>query len=677
MILNLTTRIRQVLFTLEKNLSYKFDVNQTVTIKGLKKMIIAAANLGRSELRVFNRGIEYTDNDDSTLEELFPELQLVEFVISIDLLSEEDIESHLKVRLGNYCLKHQFKYPYFFCYDCEKSMCNLCLQSGEHKNHHYLEKYDYLQSSRNLVETIFFDLKEILSGSKLDLKDVELLRDKIKIEFFPNLIELVKYIQAKMMDLIDFFVESEKTSFNNVRQNVGLLKNHCSDGLDKLKSEIAIQDMMLDEEIFLTFDRKFKEISTEKVRVFKDVAKFEELRRTLQFVVGAIENNYKDIYSFLERHANLNLYDDIKSKISENIVSMVSKEDIFNKLLSDIKKKGGKNFTNLKFGETPKSGIMRPFFEQLTNEKEIPNIQAFTPLKEPQDIRLNNLEASLLVQGKSLLILSLEEPKKIIIQRIANSKNLVYYNEENELISLKTIDFPSLLGVPYFLDKSSYLNLNGKLYVSGGILREGPTKVFIEYDPITNSLSRLADMLTARHSHSMICHQDNIYVVGGNTNACEKYDLKNKTWTIMPSLLSEERQSPILIVNGNFLYAFFGLTNGEYTDTIERINLKNPRSKWEILPYQKSKEMSLKFIGGAIIEENDREILILGGKSEQGLRKVAIKFNFSNCNFTHTEISLEDGTYFHESSLTKLDKFSYGHFEADKNENFLKLQLAS
>ena len=341
---NLTNRIRQVLFTLDKNRNYKFDVNQTVTIKGLKKMIIAAANLGRSELRVFNKGIEYTDKDDSTLDELFPQMQLVEFALSIDLESEEDMESHIDVRLGNYCLKHQFKYPYFFCYDCEKSMCNICLQSGEHKNHHYLEKYDYLQSSRNLVETIFYDMKEILSGPKLDLKEVELLRNKIKIEFSPNLIELVKFIQAKMIDLIDFFVESEKTSFNNTQQNVGLLKNHCSDGLDKLKSEIAIEDMMLDEEIFLTFDRKFKEISTEKVRVVKDVAKFEELRKTLQYVFAAIENNYKDIYAFLESHANVNLYDEIKAKISENIVSLVSKEEIFSKLLSDIKKKEGKIF---------------------------------------------------------------------------------------------------------------------------------------------------------------------------------------------------------------------------------------------------------------------------------------------------------------------------------------------
>jgi hypothetical protein len=232
---------------------------------------------------------------------------------------------------------------------------------------------------------------------------VEELRQKINSEYFPNLIELIHIIQGKMIDLIDFFVENEKTSYNNIQQNVGLLKNHCAEGLDKLKSEIAIEDMMLDEEIFLTFDRKFKEISTEKVRVVKDTARFEELRKTLQYVFSVIESNYKDIYSFLERHANNTLYDDIKAKISENVVSMVSKEDIFAKLLSDIKKKGGKVLSNLKYGETPKSGVLRPFYEHLTNEKEIPSIKPFTPLKDNIAEKSMIIEASVAqAQGKLL-----------------------------------------------------------------------------------------------------------------------------------------------------------------------------------------------------------------------------------------------------------------------------------
>jgi len=184
-------------------------------------------------------------------------------------------------------------------------------------------------------------------------------------------------------------------------------------------------------------------------------------------------------------------------------------------------------------------------------------------------------------------------------------------------------------------------------------------------------------MLNARHSHSMYFHQDQIYAIGGNTNLNEKYDMKTMNWSKMPSLISEDRLNPILYVHGNFLYAFFGIVKGQYSETIERINLKSIRSKWEIVPFHKGKDMDLKIIGGGIIEENDKEIFIFGGKSEEGLKKNAIKFNFSNSTFSQTEISLDEGTFFQESLLIKLDENSYGQFNSDKSENFLKIQLGS
>ena len=199
-------------------------------------------------------------------------------------------------------------------------------------------------------------------------------------------------------------------------------------------------------------------------------------------------------------------------------------------------------------------------------------------------------------------------------------------------------------------------------------------EVFAVYDSVTNSSTKLADMITARYSHSMLYHEDSIYAVGGNTNACEKYDLKTMKWTKLPSLICEERISPILFINGNFLYAFFGLINGEYSDSVERINIQNTRSKWEILPCNKS-DLNLKFIGGGIIEENDKEIYIFGGKSNEGLKKNTVKFNFSNSTFFPTDIALDEGTYFHEFMLIKLDETSYGQFNSDKYDNFLKIQL--
>ena len=70
-------KIRQTLFILDTNRQYLFDVNQNVTIRNLKKMIAAAANIGKVGLRIFHEGIEYTDRDPEHLDDLFPNLQKV------------------------------------------------------------------------------------------------------------------------------------------------------------------------------------------------------------------------------------------------------------------------------------------------------------------------------------------------------------------------------------------------------------------------------------------------------------------------------------------------------------------------------------------------------------------------------------------------------------------------
>lgn len=364
-------RIRQALFTLDKNRTYKFDVNQTITIKNLKKMIVAAANLGKSGLKIFHKGTEYTHLDDSSIDELFPDLQVVDFTIAVVFVEEQDKEENIKLKLGKYCPLHNFKYPYFYCYECKSSICSMCLQEGLHKSHNYIEKYDYLQSSRNLVENIFYDMKDFLSGAKFDNAAIEEVRSRIKVEFFPQLADMVSKIEMKLCDLLDFFFENEKVSHHNMQQNVGLLKSHCSEGLDKLKNEIAIEDMMLDEDIFLTFDRKFRDISNEKGRIVNDAKKFEDLRKNMTSVVTVVDTVYNDIYNFLDKYLKDQIFNDTKSRIAETSISLVTKEDVLNRMLSDIKRKGGRFLTASKLGETPTSGFLKEIFNNINTEDKV------------------------------------------------------------------------------------------------------------------------------------------------------------------------------------------------------------------------------------------------------------------------------------------------------------------
>jgi hypothetical protein len=333
-----TPRLKQALFELNRggiSKYYKFDVNQTISMKNLKKMIVAAANISKQGLKFFHKGEEYTDYDDFNMLELFPDTQMVEFEVRVPMCLEEEPQS-IELKFGAYCESHNYKYPYFYCYDCKKSICSICQNNG-HKTHNYIEKYDYLQSSRNLVDSIFQGVKDTLDEPNPELKSVQTLRDRIKLEFFPQLFEMLNKLETKLLEVSDFFCENEKLSSSNMQQNVSLMKNHCSEGLDKLKSEINIEDMMVNEDIFLTFDKKFKEIASEKIRVFNDTRKFEELKKAESSITHFVENMYKELFETINKWLQIGTFNELKSIIAGNSVNLVSREEIITKLLSDVK----------------------------------------------------------------------------------------------------------------------------------------------------------------------------------------------------------------------------------------------------------------------------------------------------------------------------------------------------
>ena len=335
-------RIRQTLFIVDNKRQYLFDVNENITIKKLKQMIVAAAELNRVGLRIFHEGTEYTNYDDNSLDQLFPNLQRVEFYIQYSYDQVEDLEEIIDLKLLQYCDLHDNKYPYFYCFTCGKSICTDCVRSGDHNGHEIKEKYDYLQESRNLVELLFKDLKDLFNNAKGGNEEsVEELKAKVSMQFFPKLVQMVKEIEKKMLNLILFFLEKEKGNFKTIENNINLLKSHCQEGLDKLKNEIVIEDIMIDENVFLTFHQKFQEIGKEKEKFKDDIEKYKKFSENLYIIKNIIEKTYKEIYDFLLKYLNVTEFDDIKNKIDSENINVVDKGKIFDVLLSNVKRRTG------------------------------------------------------------------------------------------------------------------------------------------------------------------------------------------------------------------------------------------------------------------------------------------------------------------------------------------------
>ena len=265
-------QIRKAIFILDKTRRYGFDVNHNITLQNLKRMIIVAANLHKATLRVFHEGIEYTNRDYESLDTLFPDKHIVEFTLGIEFHSEEELDSLLQIRLNKcYCAFHDAKYPYFYCYDCKKSICSTCLLSGDHSGHDIKEKYDCLQSSRLLIEKLFQDINCNLE--KINDDKIQQIKQTITFQFSSDLVQLVKKIENEFKNLVIAFVNQERDNIDKVKMNLIQLKNQCTEGLDAFKNEHDIEDLIIDEQLFLAFDKQFKDISSEKEIINQDIQK--------------------------------------------------------------------------------------------------------------------------------------------------------------------------------------------------------------------------------------------------------------------------------------------------------------------------------------------------------------------------------------------------------------------
>ena len=330
-------KIVKAIFVVDKNRRYSLDVNQTITIHYLKKIIIAAANLGHN-LRLFHEGQEYTDNESDSLLDLFPKLDVIIFDLELSYENIEELDDIIKLKLTDkYCPLHFAKYPYFYCHTCKKSICSECAKSGKHKDHDVKEKYDYLQSSQNLVKNIFGNVGDWKVGQE-DEYYLQ-LKDKIKFKYFDSLVKMLREIEGKLNLLVDEFVKKNKKNIEKIKKNMIQVRNNVAEGFDDLKDKISIEDMMLDEQIYLTFDSKYKDVMKNKNKILGDIETYNQFKQKLKILEDNIEDIYNKIYAFLDKYRNNDIYIKISTKINEKEVLPVGKKFVDEIMFSDIKKK--------------------------------------------------------------------------------------------------------------------------------------------------------------------------------------------------------------------------------------------------------------------------------------------------------------------------------------------------
>ena len=697
MILEENPTIRQTVFILSPTLSYTFDVNQTIQIHYLKKMIAAAAHLRKGSFNIYHEGKDYTDQDESKLVELFPNIQKVVFTLQ-QCEVEELEDSVMKVRITSYCPFHEYKHLSFYCFTCKKSICSLCVLSKEHAGHDYREKADYLQASKHLVDLAFKNNPTFNSDPKLEYKvsnEMILFRENMRMVMFKTLQELLGKVEAKLNEMIDFYNKINNESCMNLQDNIHLIRNYCAKGLDQLKEDICIQKILIDESVFLTFDSKYRTLYTTQNEKFdKDIKKFKALNSEIVLPLKEFVNKtYHDIYTVLISKIEANEYEYYKKLISEKQIKLIDEKEIINQI-SPSNGSEGKSQEKKRPYSTFINDITNAINNHKSNSGQKRNSTSNIPLpaytidslsdkgansttQQISNTDNNSITAGSITQEFNQKIQKTPAGLQHIMIPIKGTKKVkIVYNVNKE--ETKDIQFELFLGTNSFFSSSAHCNHKNFLFVTGGLEMRGiessSSNSFFKYDLFINKVFRLPNMNTARHNHSMLESPNHLYAVGGaRTNTAERYDFTMASWVKLPPM-KFQRQFPILWIYEDYLYAFFGLDeNGQYLETIERLSLSNFSKKgWELVKYSNPQRLNLKLYGAGISEISG-SLYFFGGMKEGKAVNTIFFYDFDSSEFQTDEQDLDWNEYFNETKLFLLGDYHGQICEEKYSGIFLQL----
>ena len=332
-------KIRKAKFILPNERIYTLEFDHNIQMQELKLMIQKAAHLRKNTFRLLSNGENYTDYNEEIFDSLFPHISLVVFTLEPGDQENFD-ETELLLQMNSPCKIHVDKFLLYYCYTCNTSICSECFTNGIHKNHKIQDKCFYLLPSKYLVDKLF----EKWSINPYEDYNISVDLSQLKKEQainFEKLFQMLKKLQDKCIMLIDEYNQVNYNSLGNIRDSVRDIKVACIKALDNLKEELNIKDIVNNTQIFVEFDRAYKELGKIQNSKFnQNLLVFKELNEKISSLVsGLIQSQYSSIYRVLEDGLNDNSYENIKAQIDQKFIKPADKNEIINQLSEQKKRR--------------------------------------------------------------------------------------------------------------------------------------------------------------------------------------------------------------------------------------------------------------------------------------------------------------------------------------------------
>ena len=205
------------------------------------------------------------------------------------------------------------------------------------------------------------------------------------------------------------------------------------------------------------------------------------------------------------------------------------------------------------------------------------------------------------------------------------------------------------------------LSLDNVLYISGGDKDDGShLKQTLQLNPPNyNQLVKKDEMYLEKRQHSLVgIKQKFIYSLGGfnqmvgHLGICEKYDIVNDTWALIPSMKIPKRSISALIFANSIIFTFGGFAETSL-QTVEKFFINNETVGWMEVNF-KGEDWTPRRVAAAA-QISDKEIFIFGGADKKS-KGDAFIFN------------VEEATFVKKSNMFKEEHFYQRQCIASGNE---------
>ena len=394
-------------FILPNNRFYTLDFDHNIQMNELKLMIQKAAHLKRNNFRIFSEGKEYTQYNSEIFSSFFPNKDLVIFNLEL-IEDDESSESELLLQINSPCNIHSDKFLLYYCFTCNTSICNDCFNFGSHKNHIILDKCFYLLPSKYLVEKMFANWSQ---NPYEDIKistDLSQLKNNLNSVLFKELFDMLKKIQEKCNMLIDEYNKVNESSLGNIRNSVRDIKLSCIKALDGLKDDLNIKNMVNNQEIFVEFDKAYKDLAKlQNEKYKKNMENFDELNKKISILVdNLIKQIYSTIYKTLNEMSKDSQFENIKTQINMKLIKPHEEEEIINKININKKKRNSFNINSNNFVKVIAANVQKKLNSDPSKDKinNIQNIKSINPFIIQEDKSQNQNNKTTIRSGDTIII---------------------------------------------------------------------------------------------------------------------------------------------------------------------------------------------------------------------------------------------------------------------------------